>query len=122
MNTPQPRRKKKFKKKPPPAPSGRWRLALLIGSGVGGLLIVGLLAWGALRLFSGGGLFGPVIAQARPAVNQPVVKKVLPAEQIPSADPGWKVTPDGLPLASDLTSAVPLPDGDVNQVRFRQPR
>src|SRR6188472_2029070 len=106
----------------PSASSNWWLLAVLIGGGgTGGLLIVGLMVWGVLRLFAGGGLYGPVIAQARPAVNQPVAKNVLPAEQIPAADNGWNVTPDGVPLASAVTSAVRLPDGDVNQVLFSDP-
>jgi hypothetical protein len=112
-----PRPKKKVSQDERPVAGAPLRMALLGG---GGLLVVGLLSWGVWRLVTGG---SPVVAQARPADEKAVQKPVsndLPLEQIPSAS-GWKVTPDGLPLASGLTSAVVLPEGDVNQVRFSNP-
>src|SRR5262249_37783272 len=120
LDTSRPRPKKKGKKKQRPAGNAPLRIALLGGGALAGLLVVGLVIWGIVSLFGGGGLFGPVVAQARPAENKPV-STVLPLEQIPPASAGWKVTPDGLPLASGLTSAVVLPDGKLEWVLFSDP-
>jgi hypothetical protein len=113
-----PRPRKKVRKRAARSAT-RW-IALLVGCALAGLLAVGLLTWGVVRVFTGGGPFGPVVAQARPADTK-LVTPIPPPPQVPSASPGWQVTPDGLPLASGLTSAVPLPDGDVNQVVFSDP-
>ena len=114
-------RKKKSKKKAAPAPSGGLRLALLVGGGVGGLLLVvlvaGLAIWGLASLFGGGGGFGAVVAKARPADKKPDAA-AFALDQVPAAAAGWKVTPDGVPPASGLTSAVPLPDGMIIDVLF----
>jgi hypothetical protein len=115
-----PRPKKKVKQNERSVPSAPLWIALLGGGAVAGLLVVGLLIWGIWWLFTGG---SPVVAQARPADQKAEKKPVsnnLPLEQIPSAS-GWKVTPDGLPLASDLTSAVVLPEGRVEHVLFSDP-
>jgi hypothetical protein len=109
-----PRPKKKAKEAPRPALSRR-RLALYAGAAAAGLVVIGLLIWGLVSLFTGGGGFGAVAAKTRPADTQLPID-ALPAGQLPSASPGWKVAPDPLPLASGLTSAVPLPDGDVAAV------
>jgi hypothetical protein len=118
--TPKPRPKKKVTKKPADARSGRPRLALLVGGGVGGLVVVGLTIWGVVWLFGGGGLSGTVVAKARPAETKPPAD-AFRLDQVPAAAAGWKVTPDGLPLASGLPSAVPLPDGMILDVLFADP-
>ncbi|HEY7315491.1 MAG TPA: hypothetical protein VH643_39540 [Gemmataceae bacterium] len=118
-NTPR-SRPKKFKKKPADARSGRLRLALLVGGGVGGLVVVGLMIWGVVWLFSGGGLSGAVVAKARPAETKPPPDAFL-LDQVPAAAAAWKVTPDGLPLTTGLVSAVPLPDGMILDVLFAEP-
>ncbi|MGL4552805.1 MAG: WD40 repeat domain-containing protein, partial [Gemmataceae bacterium] len=118
-------RGKKAKKKRRPDPAPGLPIGLLVGAGAAGLLVVGLILWGLVSLFRGGA-FGPVVAQARPADRKPDLPDVpaapaVPLEQIPAAAPGWKVTPDGVALASGLTSAVALPEGDVTAVLFSDP-
>ena len=86
--------------------------------------VLGLAIWGLFSLFGGpGGVFGAVIAKARPAEKKP--DEVTHAFPLGSGPRGrgreWKVTPDGLPPASGLTSAVPLPDGNLIGVLFADP-
>jgi hypothetical protein len=83
---------------------------------VGGLLVAGLAIWVVVSRFGG----GTVVAKARPAETKAPTDD-FSLDQVPSAAAGWKVTPDGLPLASGLTSAVPLPDGNVIGVLFADP-
>ena len=120
-HTPQPRpNKKKIKQKRPSAPSGRLRLALIVCGGVGSLLIVGLAVWGVMSLFGGGGAWNAVVAKARPAEKK-LPTDAFPLDKVPAAVGEWKVTPDGVSLMSDLTSAVPLPDGNIIAVLFADP-
>jgi hypothetical protein len=123
----EPRAKKKGKKKRREESNRGLPIALLIGAGVVGLFLVGALIWGLVSLFSGA--FAPVVAQARPAdkvpqgpgAAAPAAPAAVSLETLPSASPGWKVTPDGVALASGLPSAVTLPDGEVNLVLFSDP-
>src|SRR5262245_10634969 len=90
-----PRTRKKAKKRSRAA--GRGRLPLWIGGAVAGWLLIALVIWGVSR-FGGGGSFGAVAADARPAEPDPN-SPTLPPEAVPAVAPGWKVTPDGAPLA-----------------------
>jgi hypothetical protein len=112
-----PKKKVKQKKRAVRSPL---RIALFVGAGLAGLLVIGLLIWGVVSLFSGGGgRSGAVVAQARAADKNPEAG-VLPLEQVPAAS-GWKVRQDGLRLASGLTSAVVLPEGKLESVLFSAP-
>jgi hypothetical protein len=114
--------KKKTKKRKPPARSENRGILLLVGTGIGGLLVLLLVIWGLVSLFSGGGSSSAIVAQARPAEKKPDSKTaIIPPEQIPSAAPNWKVTVDDTLLASGLTSAIVLPDGKVESVLFANP-
>src|SRR5262249_21302008 len=115
-NNSPPRSKKKFKQTRRAAPSGRLRMALLIGGGVVGLLVAGLASWGVVSLFGG----GTIVAKARPA-EMKLPSEAFPLDQVPSASAGWKVTPDGLPRAPGLPSASPLPKGTVSAVLSAPP-
>jgi hypothetical protein len=118
-----PRRKKKKKKKP--ADSGSWRLPLLIGGIVAGVVVVVLVVWGIASLFTPGGVYGAAVADARPAGQaNPRVNPSpdsFPAVQVPITSDGWKLTPDGVPMSSGLTNAVVLPDGVPVAVAFADP-
>jgi hypothetical protein len=98
---------------------------MLIGGAVAGVLVIGLVVWGLTRLFSPGGLYGPVFAEGRPgdqaAIRNIPSPDVLPAVNIPSASDGWKLTPDAVPPASGLASAVVLPDGQPVALLFADP-
>jgi hypothetical protein len=116
LNSPRPRPRKKSKKRSLDA--GR-RLVLRIGGAVGALLLIILVIWIVSR---GGGLgsSGAVVAEARPAEPDPN-SPTLPPETVPAVAPGWKVTPDGAPLASGLAAAIPLPEGHIGSLLFADP-
>jgi hypothetical protein len=120
------RRPKKRSKKKRQAEPASWRLPLIIGGASAGVVVLALVVWGITRLFSPGGLYGPVVADARPA--DPEKKKridespdAVPATFIPAGSDGWSVTPDAVPPASGLASAVVLPDGQPLAVLFADP-
>ena len=124
-DTPRPRKSSKSGKsgkparRPATASHGPPRkLVVGLGTGVAALAFV---ACGLVALLSGesdGGGRVQAVAKARP-VTPPPVKPGKPALEVPAFAPGWAVTPDPVPVATGLKSAVSAaPGGGVSDCNF----
>ena len=95
-----------------------WKLVVGLGTGVAALAFV---ACGLVALLSGesdGGGWVQAVAKARP-VTPPPAKPGKPALEVPAFAAGWAVTPDPVPVATGLKSAVgAAPVGGVSDCSF----